>query len=95
MATTVFATTQQLRGLIVLNWPSHFVKGWHSTLLAVAITAFVILWNTVFVRKLPLIEGIGPTFHIFGFFAFFVVLWVMGPLSNTETAWTRFGDNSG
>jgi choline transport protein len=95
MATTAFATTQQLQGLIVLNSPSYVIKGWHSTLLAVAITAFAILWNTVFVRKLPLIEGIGLTLHVFGFFAFVIVLWVMGPRSDTETVWTRFEDNSG
>lgn len=95
MATTAFATTQQLQGLIALNQPSYVIQGWHSTLFAIAITAFAILWNTVFVRKLPLLEGIGLTLHVFGFFAFIVVLWVMGPRSDTKTVWTNFEDNSG
>jgi hypothetical protein len=95
MATTAFAATQQLQGLIALNSPSYIIKGWQSTLFAVAITAFAILWNTVFMRKLPLIEGIGLTLHVFGFFAFVVVLWVMGPRSDTKTVWTNFEDKSG
>jgi choline transport protein len=49
--------------------------------------------NTVLVRKLPLIEGIALAFHIFGFFAFLVVLWVMGP--RTDNVWTDFEDPSG
>lgn len=95
MATTAYAVTQQLQGLIVLNMPSYVIQGWHSTLFAVAITAFAILWNTVFIRKLPLIEGLGLTIHVFGFFAFVVVLWVMGPRSDTKTVWTHFEDSSG
>jgi choline transport protein len=95
MATTAFAATQQLQGLIALNAPSYVIQGWHTTLFAVAITAFAILWNTVFVRKLPLLEGIGLTLHVFGFFSFVVVLWVMGPRSDAKTVWTNFQDNSG
>jgi amino acid transporter len=71
------------------------MKGWHSTLFSISITAFAIVWNTVFVRKLPLIEGLGLTLHVFGFFAFVVVLWVMGPRSDSKTVWTKFEDNSG
>jgi choline transport protein len=95
MATTSFAATQQLQGLIALNVPSYEIQGWHSTLIVIAVTGFAILWNTVFVRKLPLLEGIGLTLHVFGFFAFVVVLWVMGPRSDTKTVWTNFEDNSG
>lgn len=95
MATTSFAATQQLQGLIALNVPTYVIKGWHSSLLVIAITAFSILWNTVFVRKLPLLEGIGLTLHVFGFFAFVVVLWVMGPRSDTKAVWTTFEDSNG
>lgn len=95
MATTAFATTQQLQGLMAINMPSYTIEGWHSTLFSIAITLFAIIWNTVFVRKLPLIEGIGLTLHVFGFFAFVVVLWVMAPRSDPKTVWTQFEDNSG
>lgn len=95
MATTAFATTQQLEGLIALNVPSYAIKGWHSTLLCIAITMFAIVWNTIFVRKLPLIEGVGLILHVFGFVTFIVVLWVMAPRSDPKTVWTKFEDNSG
>ena len=95
MATTAFATTQQLQGLIALNVQSYEIKAWHSTLLCIAITSFAILWNTVFIRKLPLVEGIGMILHIFGFVTFLVVLWVMAPRSDAHQVWTKFEDPSG
>lgn len=95
MATTAFAATQQLQGLIALNIPSYVIKGWHSTLFCITITAFAILWNTVLVRKLPFIETLGLTLHVLGFFAFIIVLWVMGPRSDPKAVWTEFRDDSG
>lgn len=95
MATTSFAATQQLQGLIALNVASYEIQGWHSTIIVIAITGFAILWNTVFVRKLPLLEKVGLALHVVGFFAFVVVLWVMGPRADTKTVWTNFEDNSG
>jgi hypothetical protein len=95
MATTAFAATQQLQGLIALNAPSYVIKGWHSTLFTIGITIFAILWNTVFVRTLPLIEGFGLILHVFGFIAFVIVLWLMGSRSDTKHVWTSFEDNNG
>ncbi|KAL1645963.1 hypothetical protein SLS61_008074 [Didymella pomorum] len=71
------------------------MAGWHSTLLAIGVTTVAILCNTVLVRKLPLLEGFGLVLHVFGFFAFVVVLWVMGPRADTVTTWTKFEDPSG
>jgi choline transport protein len=95
MAGTAFAVADQLTALIALNQPSYVIQGWHSTLLSIGITTFSILCNTVLVRKLPLLEGIGLVLHVFGFFAFVVVLWVLGPRSDTTTTWTKFEDPSG
>ena len=80
---------------MALSSPSYVIKGWHTTLFSIAIAAFAILWNTILIRKLPLIEGIGFALHISGFFAFVIVLWVMGPRSDPKTVWTKFEDNSG
>jgi choline transport protein len=95
MAGTAFAVADQLTALIALNNPSYIIQGWHSTLLSIGITTFSILCNTILVRKLPLLEGIGLVLHVFGFFAFVVVLWVMGPRADTVTTWTKFEDPSG
>ena len=94
-ASSAFAATQQLQGLMVLNLASYTIKGWQTALFIVAITIFAIFWNTVLMRKLPIIEGVGLALHLFGFVAFIVVLWVMGPRSSTADVWTRFEDNSG
>ncbi|KAH8712170.1 amino acid/polyamine transporter I [Phaeosphaeriaceae sp. PMI808] len=95
MATTAFAATQQVQGLIVLNLPSYTIQKWHTTLFCIAITSFAILWNTLFVKTLPFLEGVGFILHLFGFIAFLVVLWVLGPRSEPRTVWTNFEDNNG
>jgi choline transport protein len=95
MAGTAFAVAQQLEGLIALNMPNYVIQGWHGTLLSIGITILSITWNTVLVKKLPLMEGIALVVHIFGFFAFLVVLWVMGPRSDVKATWTEFQDPSG
>ncbi|KAF2713003.1 amino acid transporter [Pleomassaria siparia CBS 279.74] len=94
MGAIAFSATQQLEGLIALNLP-YEIKGWHSTLICIATTIFAILWNTVFIRKLPLLEGLGFILHAFGFVAFLTVLWVMAPRTPAKQVWTTFEDNSG
>jgi choline transport protein len=95
MAGTAFAVAQQLQGLIALNMPDYAIQGWHGTLLSIAIVLCSILGNTILVKKLPLMEGLALVLHVFGFFAFLVVLWVMGPRSNVHDTWTKFEDPSG
>ncbi|KAF2112082.1 amino acid/polyamine transporter I [Lophiotrema nucula] len=95
MATTAFAATQQLQGLIALNVQSYAIKGWHSSLFSIAITVFAILWNTVLIRLLPKVEAIAMALHMLGFLAFVIVLWVMAPHVDTRAVWTHFEDNSG
>ncbi|KAF8846794.1 amino acid transporter [Acephala macrosclerotiorum] len=93
MASIAFACAQQFEGLIALNLPDYVIKGWHGTLLSIGVAAFAIVWNTVLVRKLPLLEGVIVILHVFGFFAFIVVLWVMAPRSDPKVVWTDFQDN--
>jgi choline transport protein len=95
MCGTAFAAAQQIEGLIALNKPSYVILGWHGTLFSIAITMGSIFWNTVLVKKLPLMEGIDLVLHFFRFTAFLVVLWVMGPRGNTMDVWTNFDDRSG
>jgi amino acid transporter len=93
MASTAFAVAQQLQGLIALNISDYTIKGWHSTLLCIAVATFAIFWNTILVRTLPLMEGIVMILHIFGFVAFIVVLWVLAPRSDPKVVFTEFQDN--
>ncbi|KAF2828276.1 GABA-specific permease [Ophiobolus disseminans] len=95
MASTANGCAQHLQALIMLNVPSYVPQGWHGTLFTIAVTSFAIVWNTVLVKKLPLVEGIALSLHFLGFFAIIVVLWVMGPRSNVHDTWTKFEDPGG
>jgi choline transport protein len=95
MASTCFAVAQQLEGLIALNMEDYTIKGWHSTLLCIAVAVFAIFWNTVLMRTLPLLEGIVMILHVFGFVVFVVVLWVLAPRSDPKVVFTEFQDNGG
>ena len=66
--------SQQFEALIVLANPDYVIKGWHGSLLTIAVTMFAIVCNTVLIRKLPLLEGIVMVLHVFGFFAVLVAL---------------------
>lgn len=53
------------------------------------------MFNTFFSRKLPLVEGIIVIFHVAGFFAVIVPLWVMGDRTSSDQVFTQFQDNMG
>jgi amino acid transporter len=50
----------------VLNNPNYVPKQWHGTLLTLAILIVAIIFNTVLVRKLPLLESVFVFIHILG-----------------------------
>jgi choline transport protein len=95
MVLVAYAAAQQFEALIVLANPSFVIKGWHGALLTIAVSLFAILFNTLLVRKLPLMEGIVIILHVFGFFAVTIVLWVLAPRSNAKVVLTHFEDNAG
>jgi len=75
LAGTCFASAQQVEAIIVLSNPNYAIQGWQTALLAWAVVLMAIIANTVLFRKLPIIEGIVMFAHVFGFFAFIIVLW--------------------
>lgn len=94
-ANTAFLAGSQIQGLIALNKPDYDFHSWHGTLLVFAVSAFNIIFNIFFVRRLPLIESIVLVAHIFGFFAILVILWVTGPIGDATTTFTTFNDFGG
>ena len=59
--------------------------------------AFVLaaIWfNTSAIGKLPILEGLAVVLHVFGFFAFVVILWVMGLRANAKETFTVFADDN-
>lgn len=49
-----------------------------------------VAFNTFFVRKLPLLEGLILILLIFGFFAILIPLWVFAPRHSSREVWTDF-----
>ncbi|KAH8725675.1 amino acid permease-domain-containing protein [Phaeosphaeriaceae sp. PMI808] len=95
IASIAFLAGGQIQGLIILNNPNYVPERWHGTLLIVAVATFSIIFNTLLARKLPLIEGIVLVLHIFGFFAIFITMWVLGPRSKASDVFGSFQDNAG
>jgi len=63
-----FTVALQIQGLITLNNATYVPQNWHAVLLTIAVVSIAVLFNTFFVRKLPLVEGLVLVLHIFGFF---------------------------
>jgi choline transport protein len=95
IASIAFLAGGQIQGLVILNNESYVPARWHGTLLIIAVASFSILFNTLLARKLPLIEGTVLVFHIFGFFAIFITMWVLGPRSKPSEVFGQFQDNGG
>ncbi|KAK3073974.1 hypothetical protein LTR53_003978 [Teratosphaeriaceae sp. CCFEE 6253] len=92
LAGTCYAAGQQIQAIIVLSKPAYAIQSWQTALLAMAVVIVAVLFNTLLYRKLPIIEGIVMIIHVFGFFAFVVVLWVMAPRSDSSVL-TTFSSN--
>jgi choline transport protein len=92
-ATVSYLAGKQIQGLIALNNPAYIMKAWHRTMLIWSVLAICLIFNTFFSRKLPLIEGVIVIFHIAGFFAVIIPLWVMGDRSASSGVFTSFQDN--
>ena len=95
VAAVGYTAAQQFEALINLADPTYVAKPYQGTLFTIGISLFVILFNTLLIRKLPLFEGIIMILHVFGFFAVVVVLWVMGPRGDAKEVLTHFEDNAG
>jgi len=90
MPTVAYIGAQQIMALISVCDPSYVIQGWHGALLTMAMVASAISFNTFAIGKLPVLEGLAVILHIFGFFAFFIILWVMGPRAPAKEVFTTF-----
>lgn len=82
-----------LQGVIIISYPdSYNPQRWHGTLIAMAITILVALFNIFLAQHLPLVEGLILVLHLTGFVAILVPLWVMAPRTPSSQVWTSFVD---
>lgn len=95
-ASTAFVSGTQIQGLLILSYPDTYgPEPYHGTLLAMAIAAFSVFFNTVLSRKLPMIEGIVLIIHLFAFVGILVTLWVLAPRGDPAVVFTEFTDGGG
>ena len=84
-----------IEGLVVLNNDSYVSQPFHSTLIAIAVVSFAILFNTVLAVRLPFIEGVLLMLHVAGLFAIIIPLWVTAPRGNAHDTLLVFTNNGG
>lgn len=94
MPSVAFMGAQQVLALISICDRNFVIKGWHGALITMAFVLAAIFFNTVAIGKLPILEGLAVIFHFFGFFAFIVIMWVMGPRANAKDTLTTFEDGN-
>lgn len=96
MPTVAYIGAQQVLALIVVCTDgSYVIQGWHGSLMTMAFVLSAISFNTFAIGKLPILEGLAVVLHIFGFFAFIVIMWVMGPRADAKITFTNFTDANG
>ncbi|KAK6435712.1 hypothetical protein LTR95_008098 [Oleoguttula sp. CCFEE 5521] len=95
MPAVAYTAAIQVIALIATVDADYVIQGWHGALLTIAFVTFAILFNMFAINKLPLIEGLVVIIHLFGFFAFVVVLWVTGPRTPGNVTFTTFADEYG
>lgn len=94
MPSVAYVGAQQVLALISICNREYVIQGWHGALLTMAFVLAAIWFNTSAIGKLPVLEGLAVLLHIFGFVAFVVVIWVMGPRNSANLTFTHFQDQN-
>lgn len=93
VAINAYLAGAEIQGLIILNNPEYVPKNWHGTLLLIAVALLAVLFNTVLVKQLPVIENVILVLHIAGFFAILIPLWVTSEHKPASEVFFNFQDN--
>lgn len=89
-------TSTMIQGLVLLkNENANITTLWQTTLLIFAFLIIACAFNIWLARTLPMAEGIFLMLHVFGFFAFLLVLWIMSDHAPASAVFTNFNDLGG
>lgn len=91
----MFLLGVEIQGLVAINNPTYSPQPWQGYLFVILMVSIGLLLNTWGAKRLPLIEGIILVFHIFGFAAVLVVLWVLSPKNTAHEVFFNFKNNGG
>ncbi|KAK5173807.1 uncharacterized protein LTR77_002488 [Saxophila tyrrhenica] len=94
MPSVAYLGAQQVLALISICNRDYVIQGWHAALITMAFVCLAIFFNTAAIGKLPVLEGLAVVLHIFGFFTFIVIFWVMGPRADAKETFTHFSDDN-
>ena len=89
-------TSTLIQGLVLLkNNDANFVSLYQTTLLIMLFLVISVAFNVFFARSLPAAEGIFLIVHVFGFFAYLIVLWIMSDHASAKDVFFTFADEGG
>ncbi|KAL8629747.1 hypothetical protein Q9189_004541 [Teloschistes chrysophthalmus] len=89
-------TSTLVQGLILLkNENANVATLWQTTLFIMIFLIIAVAFNLFLAGKLPLAEGIFLIVHIFGYFAFLIVLWTMSDHAPASQVFGTFTDGGG
>jgi choline transport protein len=94
VAGTAFIAGTLLQSVFVLNIKTYDPHAWHGTLLTIAFLAIAVTFNTLFVRKLPLVEAALGILHVLGIFIL-VPLWIKAPKRDGGSPIIEFYNQNG
>jgi len=94
-ASGAFLVGTLIQGLLVIKDPNYAAPAWQGFLLVIPGVIFCLAVNIWATQYLPTMQNITMFIHIFGFVAIVVVLWVLGPHVDANTALLTFTNEGG
>jgi choline transport protein len=89
-------TSTLIQGLVLLkNNDANFTSLYQTTLLVMLFLLISVGFNIFFARSLPTAEGIFLIVHVFGYFAYLIVLWIMSDHAPAKQVFATFVDEGG
>jgi amino acid transporter len=94
-ASICFLCGTTIQAFLYLNHPTYVGQRWHGTLLTFAIAVVSTFVNTYTAGYLPSLERLILIFHIFGFIATLIPLWVLAGRTPADVVFTQFSNAGG
>ena len=84
-----------IQGLMIIFDASYIPQGWHATSMVFATITFCLIFNSFLAKKLPAVEVGMLIFHVVGFFAVLIPLWVLAPRASPQDVFTQLSNFGG
>lgn len=84
-----------IQALAGLSYPEYEPTRWQGTLMSWAVIALVWIINVYGSRAMPIFQNVMLLLHVFGFFTFIIIFWVLSPRNSAEVVFTEFVNDGG